>query len=155
MRIFAVLLSSQRKLKPLINCAAVWCAGDPIYSKADSPPGSPHPLCFSYRQRAQVQATPSNAPQRQMLTFGRHPRDSTHIGNTCNTAYFGHQSAETLKLQFSKIEVDSPNGVNLNTAVNQCLLARVDRVFAGQTESVFTKDFQTHGNLHLKKEQLI
>lgn len=38
------------------------------------------------------------------------------IGNTCNTAYFSHQTAETLKLQFSKIEVDSPNGVNLNTA---------------------------------------
>ncbi|CST26966.1 Uncharacterised protein [Shigella sonnei] len=51
-----------------------------------------------------------------MLTFGRHPRDSTHIGNTRNTAYFGHQTAETLKLQFSKIEVDSPNGINLNTA---------------------------------------
>ncbi len=60
MRILRSLSSQRKKLKPLINCAAVWLAGDPIFAqKADSSPGSPYPLAFHidrehrFRQRLQ------------------------------------------------------------------------------------------------------
>ena len=54
--------------------------------------------------------------QRQMLAFRRHPRHRTDIGHAGNAADLRHQAAEVGELQFSKIKVNSPDGVNLNTA---------------------------------------
>ena len=52
--------------------------------------------------------------QRQVLTLGRHPGNGAYIRNASDTADFRHQAAEGIKFNFGKIEVNSPDRIDLN-----------------------------------------
>ncbi|MNP49699.1 hypothetical protein D3C76_1439040 [compost metagenome] len=54
--------------------------------------------------------------QRQMFTFRRHPRHGTDIRNASDTANFSHQAAECIEFDFGKIEVNSPDRVDVDAA---------------------------------------
>ena len=51
--------------------------------------------------------------QRKMFPLGRHPGDGAYIRNASDTADFRHQATEGIKFNFGKIEVNSPDRVDL------------------------------------------
>ena len=57
-----------------------------------------------FQQRAQC----------QVLSLGGHPGDSAHIRNASDTADFRHQTAKGIEFNFGKIEVNSPDRIDLN-----------------------------------------
>ena len=99
-----------------------------------------HRLRHRYQQRA----------ERQVFTFRRHPRHGAHVRHAGDTADLSHQAAERGEFQFGEIEVNSANRVNIDTAqVNTTQHQQIEQ-FTSQTETVFTKDFKTHGSVHPK-----
>ena len=51
--------------------------------------------------------------QRKVFPLGWHPGDGAYIRNASDTADFGHQATEGIKFNFGKIEVNSPDRVDL------------------------------------------
>ncbi len=85
-----------------------------------------------------------------MFTFRRHPWHGAHVRHAGDTADLSHQAAERGEFQFGEIEVNSANRVNIDTAqVNTTQHQQIEQ-FTSQTETVFTKDFKTHGSVHPK-----